>query len=557
MYLSHYNLIEKPFQITTDPKFLWLGEKHQEALATLKYGVLDSRGFLLLTGDVGTGKTTLINGLLRDLDENVITATVVDPDLETMEFFDLLAGAFEIKGQFTKKIDFTSHFARFLRDAHAKNKKVLLIIDEAQRISTGLLEEIRLLSNIEKEDRKLLNIFFVGQDEFKKTLMDRECRALRQRIAITHQINPLTPAETSEYLKYRLKIAGTEAEIFDRKAIREIYAFSGGCPRLINIICDHALLTGFARDLKTIGAAIIKECARELSVPGGTRPAPVKEQPPLERKSETKHLQRIGLYASLLLVIVFSGYISRTLGHREYVMNAKGFYGQVFGRPEGVSPKPPARGIEVRDSQQVPTSGSLYDGEIVENRTVPVASDTKNQEPFSNVQQEARYDAGATGTDMARTNAAISEDEIAHDVGPISGAPAHAEAGPRGETSRLPGVDEGLLLLSYGKLIIPFHYSSAQLPEGTFDVLDRFAAVMTRQRDKEIVVKGYTDTSGESLYNEILSALRANAVKDYLVAKGVNPLRIKTIGKGARNPREPNTTPAGRRANRRAEIEVR
>jgi outer membrane protein OmpA-like peptidoglycan-associated protein len=237
-------------------------------------------------------------------------------------------------------------------------------------------------------------------------------------------------------------------------------------------------------------------------------------------------------------------------------MNAKGFYGQVFGRPEGESPKPPARRIEVRDSEQVPTSGSLYDGEIVVNRTVPVASDTKNQEPSSNGQQEARYYAGVTGTDIARTNAAISEDKTAHDVPPTWGAPTNIAGGGSGEASRLPGVDEGLLLLSYGKLIIPFHYSSAQLPEGTFDVLDRFAAVMTRQRDTEIVVKGYTDTSGESLYNEILSALRANAVKDYLVAKGVNPLRIKTIGMGARNPREPNTTRAGRRANRRAEIEI-
>ena len=225
MYLSHYNLAEKPFQITTGPKFLWLGEKHKEALATLKYGIVDNKGFLLLTGDVGTGKTTLINTLLRDLGSNTIVATVVDPDLERLKFFNFLASAFGIEEKFTKKVDFLAHFTEFLNNAYLNNKKVLLIIDEAQRLSTELLEEIRLLSNIERENTKLLNIFFVGQNEFEKTLMKEECRALRQRITIRYRINTLTESETTEYIKYRLKVAGTEKEVFNRKAIRKIYAF--------------------------------------------------------------------------------------------------------------------------------------------------------------------------------------------------------------------------------------------------------------------------------------------------------------------------------------------
>ncbi|MDY6990915.1 MAG: ATPase, T2SS/T4P/T4SS family, partial [Thermodesulfobacteriota bacterium] len=126
MYLSHYKLVEKPFQITADPRFLWLGEKHQEALATLKYGVLDDRGFLLLTGDVGTGKTTLINALLRDLDKDIVVATVVDPNLEKLEFFNLLADAFDLNKRFHTKVDFLIHFSEFLRLAHSDNKKVLL-----------------------------------------------------------------------------------------------------------------------------------------------------------------------------------------------------------------------------------------------------------------------------------------------------------------------------------------------------------------------------------------------------------------------------------------------
>ena len=188
MYLSHYGLTQKPFQITTDPRFLWLGEKHKEALATLNYGVLDRRGFLLLTGDVGTGKTTLIRTLLQNLGSDVIFATVVDPHLEELEFFNLLAQAFNIKGEFTRKVDFLHHFTRFLKEAHSNNKTVLLIIDEAQRLSIQLLEEIRLLSNIELENTKLINIFFVGQNEFNGILAS--CSALRQQITVTHQIKP-------------------------------------------------------------------------------------------------------------------------------------------------------------------------------------------------------------------------------------------------------------------------------------------------------------------------------------------------------------------------------
>ena len=154
MYLSHYNLLEKPFQITADPRFLWLGEKHQEALATLTYAVLDNKGFLLLTGDVGTGKTTLINALLRDLDSNMIVATIVDPELKKLEFFTLLGQAFAIRDKFTQKVDFITQFTRFQDDACSNDKRVLLIIDEAQKLSADLLEEIRLLSDIEKENTK-------------------------------------------------------------------------------------------------------------------------------------------------------------------------------------------------------------------------------------------------------------------------------------------------------------------------------------------------------------------------------------------------------------------
>ena len=190
MYLSYYNLKAKPFQMSTDPAFLWLGEKHREALAVLKYAVLENKGVLALTGDVGTGKTTLINALLKSLGEDTITATIYDPRLEVLDFFNTVAAAFKIEGPFDGKGKFILKFMDFLIKTHERNQKILLIIDEAQGINEDLLEEIRLLSNLEAKYTRLLNIFFVGQNEFIDILQKYENRALRQRVTIRYHIEP-------------------------------------------------------------------------------------------------------------------------------------------------------------------------------------------------------------------------------------------------------------------------------------------------------------------------------------------------------------------------------
>jgi type II secretory pathway predicted ATPase ExeA len=266
MYLTHYNLKVKPFQMSTDPKFLWLGEKHKEALATLKYGIFENKGVLALTGDVGTGKTTLINALVKDLGKDIIVSTIYDPGLEPLEFFNIVAVAFNMGVTFKNKGQFLIHFRQFLQKARKQNQKVLLIIDEAQRIGPELLEEVRLLSNLEAEHIRLLNIFFVGQNEFVDILQKDINRALRQRVAINYNINPLTIKETAAYVNHRLRIAGAKAPIFSKGVVQEIFAFSSGYPRLINIICDHALLSGFVKGVQSINLDIIRECKKELQV---------------------------------------------------------------------------------------------------------------------------------------------------------------------------------------------------------------------------------------------------------------------------------------------------
>lgn len=332
MYRSHYNLKEKPFQISTDPKFLWLGEKHQEALAILKYGIMDNRGFLLLTGDVGTGKTTLIHALCRSLGNNVTIATVPDPGLEILDFLNYVAYAFGLNGSFESKGAFLLKFSDFLHDAHRNNKKALLIIDEAQRLNPELIEEIRLLSNIEKHDVKLLNIFFVGQNEFSDFLLDPENRASRQRITINFNLDPLTESETGKYIAHRLEIAGASKNMFTSGAIKEIHKFSAGYPRLINIICDHALLTGYVEEKRTIRSKIITECATELEIPTREKERIVEKKeytPEINNASPVTPVSKItiperwpkrylGYAGAVLLLLIAAGYLYSTIGYTQY-----------------------------------------------------------------------------------------------------------------------------------------------------------------------------------------------------------------------------------------------
>ena len=259
MYLKYYGLNLKPFEINPDPRFLWLGGHHKEALGALTYGILEDKGFLSLTGDTGTGKTTLVNALEKSLGDNIIFGKISDPSLEESDFLKMIADALEMNKKFSSKGTFLIHLKHFLNDAHTNNKEVVLVIEEAQRLNEERLEQIRLLSNIGRSDKNLLTIIFVGQNGFIDTLNKNE--ALKQRVTIIHKIKPLQDAEAGEYIRHRLKKAGSDKKIFSSSAIREICSFSEGNPRLINIICDLALLTGCEKKVKFIKSKIIRECA--------------------------------------------------------------------------------------------------------------------------------------------------------------------------------------------------------------------------------------------------------------------------------------------------------
>lgn len=279
MYLKHFQLNEYPFTISSDPKFLWLGEKYQEALASLEYCIIENKGFVLLIGDVGAGKTTLINVLTNSLGNDFFIIRLPDPALDEEAFFHFIASTFRLKEGFRNKAIFLRRFAKILERIRAADKKVLLIVDEAQRMTRELSEAIRLLSNLERHDGKLMNIILAGQNELGDFLWKDENRALRQRITIQYTILPLSTTETKAYLETRLRIAGTERRIFDAGAIREIHNFSKGYPRLVNIIADRAMLTAYTRGVFDIDKRIIKECAAELNIPKSAKKKTKQQQP--------------------------------------------------------------------------------------------------------------------------------------------------------------------------------------------------------------------------------------------------------------------------------------
>lgn len=266
MYRSFYQLDQQPFRINTDPGFLWLGESHKEALANLTYGLQEGNGFLVLTGDVGTGKTTLVNALVASLGDDVLVADITHPKLDTIEFLSMVVRTFDASATFHGKADMLLFLKDFLRRKYAEGRRVLLVIDEAHRLSVDLLEEVRLWSNLEHNGQRLIQIFFVGQSELKQILSSSACLALRQRITLFHHLEPLSQSELTQYVAHRLRVAGTERQIFSDAALRQVRKLSGGYPRRINIICDRALLTGYVKAITVIDADTVLECAREVGV---------------------------------------------------------------------------------------------------------------------------------------------------------------------------------------------------------------------------------------------------------------------------------------------------
>lgn len=266
MYERFFGLKEKPFEITPDTDYFFSSEIHTEGLATLEYAVMEGKSFTVITGEVGSGKTTLVHRLLSKLNGNVRSSYIFNPFMDTKEFLDFICTDLGI----TENVSRTNAGSLvvlhdFLLECHRKNEKVFLIVDEAQALDQQLLQMIRMLTNLETSKSKLLNVMLIGQPELNETLNTKDLRALKQRISLRYHLNPLNRNETSEYILYRLKKAGgKDVRIFDNSALKQIYKYSGGIPRLINILCDNAMVTGFSTGVKRIDKKIILNIIRDL-----------------------------------------------------------------------------------------------------------------------------------------------------------------------------------------------------------------------------------------------------------------------------------------------------
>lgn len=271
MYTQFFGLREKPFEITPDPRFLYLSESHQEALASLIYAVQEKKGFTVITGEVGTGKTTLVQVLLNQLDGRAPTAYLFNPILDPQDFLHSLCDEFDLKVEGGSKRECLARLQDFLLQCYAEDRNVLLIIDEAQTLSVELLEEIRLLTNFETARSKLLQVILIGQPELNEIFAGRRVRPLRQRISLRFSLQPLNRREVGEYVANRLRIAGAgRFPLFTPGAMGKIYRYSRGIPRLVNMVCDHALLTAYGRDQQVIEKDVVQEVIRDLKR-GGAR----------------------------------------------------------------------------------------------------------------------------------------------------------------------------------------------------------------------------------------------------------------------------------------------
>lgn len=265
MYLKYYGLSEFPFNVTPDPRFLYFAPHHKEAYDHLMYGIKARKGFIELTGEVGSGKTTLCRAVLANLGDDVETALILNPSLTETQLLRAMLNDFGLDATGRDRLAYIETLNAFLLEKSREGTNVALVIDEAQDLSPQVMEQVRLLSNLETDQDKLIQIVMCGQPELKKRLARPDLRQLRQRITVRYHIPPLTQQDTIMYIRHRLWVAGSDGSVvFDQGAIREVYRYSKGGPRLINAVCDNALLAGYVAQTKNIDARCAKKAIRQL-----------------------------------------------------------------------------------------------------------------------------------------------------------------------------------------------------------------------------------------------------------------------------------------------------
>jgi general secretion pathway protein A len=321
MYEKFYGLNESPFNMTPDPKFLYFSDKHSEALTQLLYGINTRKGFLVLTGEIGAGKTTLCRALLNELDENIKSALILNSNLSEIELLQAINEDLGLQYNYPTKKELIDELNQFLLKELEGDGNVVIIIDEAQNLAPSLLEQIRLLSNLETTKEKLLQIILIGQPQLRDVLELPELMQLNQRISIRYHINPLSRKETEDYIYHRLVIAGSKGDIkFPNTALNRIYKFSGGIPRLINVVCDKSLLAGYVLETKEITRQIVEKSISEIDGSSTYK----KKKLLLKLDVKAKYIWLVAALIILFIIFVFSNNrFYKSLLNREKSDNSK------------------------------------------------------------------------------------------------------------------------------------------------------------------------------------------------------------------------------------------
>jgi len=299
IYNKFFGFREEPFGLTPNPKFLYMSKKHEEAIAHLNFGISENKGFIMFTGEVGSGKTTLIRYLLNNLGSDTHTSLIINPKVDPLELLKLINYDFDVTAAGSTEKDHLEALNNFLLDVFSKNQKAVLIIDEAQELSLESLEFIRLLSNLETNTKKLLQVILVGQPELKRIVASEPLKQLDQRIAVRYHLEPLSRDDTTIYISHRLRLAGGGMLTFPAKGVRLIYKYSRGIPRLINLACDRTLLFSYSEGKINIDASMVRKAIRDLSLSAG--------------KVRTGSLMPAiaGVFIFLVIIILAYGKVSR------------------------------------------------------------------------------------------------------------------------------------------------------------------------------------------------------------------------------------------------------
>ena len=521
MYLDYYKISENPFfRNSRDKTSLWLGGNLPQIFSIIEQAIVEKTGVVFLAGDAGTGKSTVIKMITDVLENRFIIATLSNPDLTGLDFFNVLSIKLGFDKEFKSKSAFLVHLRNFLRNSHSINKNILLIISQAERLKLELFEELALLADIELNDKKMISILLVGVKGWMEEPTQKNAIKISNKTSVKCNLDPLNQADTASYIAYCLSSVGTQKKVFNEEAIQQIFSFSKGNLNLINTICDRALRKGYSYRKKKINPAIIKECKKEIQqkiqIDEDVEPRgePVSEKTIKEKESIITGFSagpRRWLWFKALLVILFL--FSSYLLYNFQTEDTNMWKTDEIARKEYDFHKLKEKEALSFDTPQEITESSI-DSVSVTQGSNSVSPDNENE-----------------GLEASPAENRQNSDETTETK--------HYWPFPT------------------FKKIIYFKYDSNTLPPDSLEILDKIADFAIHNPDREFIIKGYTDSTGAYSYNLTISKFRADSAKNYLIAKGVDPAKLDTLGLGSQDPIFSNATAGGRQLNRRVEIELK